>query len=154
MAFPASIAYKSEINKIDYFLSFLFLIFWVIEAVADQQQWDFQKKKKILLRSDEALYGDYKRGFLSSGLFKYSRHPNFFAEISLWWIIYAFSVNATGIYFNFTIFGTIILTLIFQASTNLTEEISSSKYPEYKTYQKYTSKFFLLPYSCDKRKSE
>merc|ERR1711957_537180 len=126
------------------------MIFWFFEAIADQQQWNFQEKKKLLLKENKELNDDFKRGFLTKGLFKYSRHPNFFAEISLWWIIYAFSVNASGIIFNFSIIGTLILSLIFKASTNLTEEISSGKYPEYKNYQKFTSKFIPLPSTFDK----
>lgn len=152
LATPASLANKSEINKIDYFLALLYLIFWLIELIADKQQWNFQEKKKLLIKENRDLNRDFKRGFLTNGLFRYSRHPNFFAEISLWWIIYAFSVNASGIYFNFSIIGTIILTLIFQASTNLTEEISSGKYPEYKIYQKFTSKF--IPLSSDYNKDK
>ena len=37
---------------------------------------------------------DYSRGFLTRGLFRYSRHPNFFAEQCVWISYYVFSVAA------------------------------------------------------------
>ena len=63
--------------------------------------------------------------------------------MSIWWIIYLFSVNATDLYFNWTILGPIFLTLLFQASTKLTEDITLSKYTEYRKYQETTSRFIF-----------
>lgn len=111
-------------------LSFLF-----IEVVADEQQYVFQTEKYALLSHLKLseLKGDYKHGFLwHSGLFQYSRHANFFAEQSMWWMIYLFSVSAVqeasglnglGTYVNWTIAGPFILTCLFQGSTWLTEVI-------------------------------
>ena len=76
----------------------------------------------------------YKRGFITEGLFKFTRHPNFFCEISMWWVIYFFSVVNIGI--NLSGFGALLLNLLFLGSTALTERISSEKYPIYKKYQK------------------
>ncbi|KAE8266178.1 hypothetical protein A4X09_0g6175 [Tilletia walkeri] len=36
--------------------------------------------------------GDKKRGFVSKGLWAWSRHPNFCCEQQTWWIFYAFTV--------------------------------------------------------------
>jgi steroid 5-alpha reductase family enzyme len=154
IATPASLANKTNLNKIDYIIAFVYLLFLAIESISDQQQWNFQEKKKLLKNENKELTGDFKRGFLTKGLFKYSRHPNFFAEMALWCTIYAFSVNASGIYLNWTIIGTIILTLLFQASTLLTEKISISKYNEYKIYQKTTSRFMLLPSFFEEEEKE
>lgn len=38
-----------------------------------------QEAKRSKAASGKRLTGDYNRGFLTSGLFAYSRHPNFFA---------------------------------------------------------------------------
>jgi hypothetical protein len=38
----------------------------------------------------------YSVGFPSAGLFSVSRHPNYLAEISLWFVFYAFSITAGG----------------------------------------------------------
>ena len=39
----------------------------------------WQNEKHARIREHRRLTGDYNRGFLTSGLFRYSRHPNFFA---------------------------------------------------------------------------
>lgn len=126
------------LNKIDLVATILFLVFLLIEGIADDQQFMFQTKKYALLEfvdnDKKRLSGDYKKGFLcSSGLWQYSRHPNFFAEISLWWCVYLFSVAAIiqqvgcdshtqmNVWINWTIPGAAILTILFQGSTWLTE---------------------------------
>jgi hypothetical protein len=83
----------------------------------------------------------YKLGFITDGLFKYSRHPNFFCEFSMWWVIYFFSVNSIG--FNWSGLGALLLNLLFLGSTKLTERISTEKYPAYVEYSKETS--MLIP---------
>ncbi|KAJ6646552.1 hypothetical protein Bhyg_01765 [Pseudolycoriella hygida] len=117
----------------------------VLETVADNQQWAFYAEREKKAK----LTGDVKRGFLSQGLFRYSRHPNFFGEMGIWWFVYLFSVGVTYPVhiqlINPTIIGTINLTLLFQGSTPLTEYLSSSKYPAYKNYQKTTSRLIPLP---------
>ena len=41
------------INGFDVTLLFLFLLFLIIEMVADQQQWDFHQRKKVVVTTDE-----------------------------------------------------------------------------------------------------
>lgn len=60
----------------------------------------------------------YKRGFITTGLFQYTRHPNFFCEISMWWVIYLFSVSSSGV--NLSGIGALLLNLLFLGSTALT----------------------------------
>ena len=43
--------------------------------------------------------------FITSGLFRYSRHPNFFCEQAMWWVYYVFSVAAGAGWLNWTIVG-------------------------------------------------
>lgn len=81
--------------------------------------------------------------FLTTGLFRYSRHPNFFCEVALWWVFYGFSVSAGAGWLNPTVCGVVTLTALFQGSTNFTETISASKYAEYAAYQRRTSR--LVP---------
>ncbi len=37
-----------------------------------------------------------KGKILTSGLFKYSRHPNYFGEATMWWGIYLISISSSG----------------------------------------------------------
>ncbi len=59
---------------------------------------------------------DLSRSFVHSGLFRFSRHPNFFSEMTLWWIVYAVSVAATDfqVWVNWSMLGAGILSLLFQ----------------------------------------
>ena len=47
----------------------------VVETEANQQP-------------EEGLQADLDRGFLTHGLFRFSRHPNYFGELGVWWTIY------------------------------------------------------------------
>ncbi|KAF9111499.1 hypothetical protein BGX27_004838 [Mortierella sp. AM989] len=121
----------------------------ILETIADEQQWAFQEAKRKAIANGEVLAGDLKRGFLTQGLFKYSRHPNFFGEMSFWLSIYLYSVAAGYPSFNSlinpTIVGPVVLVGLFQGSTWLTEYLTSQKYPTYKLYKKTTSRFIPLP---------
>ncbi len=127
----------------DAMLAALFLALLVGETIADQQQWDFHRAKAAG-RAD---------GFLSTGLFAYSRHPNFFFEQAQWWVIYAMGASAgiaSGLGFwggavNATIIGAVLLTLLFIGSTVFTESISAAKYPAYRDYRRRTSMLVPLP---------
>ena len=61
------------------------------EAVADAQMFDYQTEKYRRIKAGEPA-GPYSRGFIESGLWGWSRHPNYFCEVSMWWAFYLFSV--------------------------------------------------------------
>ena len=68
---------ENAINYSDYIISFLMLLFIITETIADQQQYNFQSEKYRRLRNGENLEGMYKDGFISNGLWAYSRAPKF-----------------------------------------------------------------------------
>ena len=119
--------------------------------MADQQQWNFQSEKYRLLKLNnndrKKLPAKYRLGFCVDGLWKYCRHPNFFCEISMWWVMFLFSVNSAGL--NWTGVGAVLLHLLFFGSTALTEKISLAKYPLYAKYQQTTPRLYPLPASKD-----
>lgn len=119
----------------DVVATLVFLLLLAGETVADQQQWQFHLRKQ-----EEAAAGRRVGvGFLRAGLFRYSRHPNYFCEISIWWVVFAFGATAAGSVAQWTIAGAVLLTLLFVGSTVLTEKISASKYADYAAYQRSTS---------------
>jgi steroid 5-alpha reductase family enzyme len=119
----------------------LMLSFLIIETVADNQQFRFQTLKRTD-SGDAPVYNDsLRKGFLTEGLWKYSRHPNFASEQAIWISFYLFGVAASGKWINFTLIGPVLLVLLFIGSSIMTENISSSKYPEYQVYQKEVPKF-------------
>ncbi|GAA5807191.1 hypothetical protein MFLAVUS_000546 [Mucor flavus] len=149
----ASATENRALKTLDYVAIVSHLTLLLIETIADEQQYVFQTEKYALLKhfKPAQLTGDYKLGFLwHSGLFQYSRHANFFAEMSMWWVIYLFSVSAVqeasgssdcSTFINWTVAGPIVLTGLFQGSTWLTEKISYEKYPAYLKYRQSVSRF-------------
>lgn len=81
------------------------------------------------------------RGFNTSGLWAYSRHPNFFAEQTIWFVLYQWSCYASNNLYGFAMTGSVCLVFLFQGSTWLTELITAGKYPEYTSYQKQVGMF-------------
>ncbi len=139
---PANLIASSSVplGVLDYVLAAVFLAFLTGEAVADQHQWNFHKEKAA-----RKARGEAGAEFCTTGLFKYSRHPNFFFEVSQWWVVYAIGCVAAGQWLNWTLIGPVLLTLLFDGSTRFTEWITRSKYPAYADYQKSTSRLIPLP---------
>lgn len=123
--------------------------FIIIEYFADQQQWNFQSAKKEYQKNaripepfkDQYTPEDLERGFVVSGLWSWSRHPNFVAEQAFWVTLYLWCSYRTGTYLQWTVLGVVGYLLIFQGSTRITESVSASKYPEYSEYQARVGRF-------------
>ena len=130
----------AELAMLDFIAIGLFALLLIGETVADEQMWAFQQEKKRKLEAGEPV----TQGFFREGLYRYSRHPNYFCEISLWWVLYLFAVSASGAWIHWTIGGLVALTLLFDGSVRFGESISSSKYPAYADYQKQVSR--IIPW--------
>ena len=76
-----------------------------------------------------------------SGLWGYSRHPNFAAEQSIWVVLYQWSCYATKTLYSWAGVGPLLLIMLFQGSTWLTELITAGKYAEYADYQRSVGMF-------------
>ena len=62
----------------------LFAFGWLWESIADLQLWLYKRRPE-------------SRGqLMTSGLWAYSRHPNYFGEIVLWWGIGIFAASTPG----------------------------------------------------------
>jgi steroid 5-alpha reductase family enzyme len=138
IALPALSAYQHRSTPFGYpdvFATVVFVALLAGETLADQQQWRFHQEKKHLA----AVGHSVTPGFLREGLFRYSRHPNYFFEIAQWWIVFAFGALAARSLTQWTVLGAALLTLLFVGSTRFTEKISSGKYPQYRDYQRQVS---------------
>jgi steroid 5-alpha reductase family enzyme len=135
----AALEHPAPLAPTDFIAALLCIAFVLGETIADQQQWRFHEDKA----ERRATQREITQPFLTSGLFRFSRHPNFFCEMGMWWSFYLFSVAGAG-WLNATIGGVVALTLLFQGSTRMTEEVSLSKYPTYSEYQRTTSR--IIPW--------
>ncbi|KAJ9221872.1 hypothetical protein DTO027B5_4625 [Paecilomyces variotii] len=133
----------------DLVFSRVLIFFVIIEFFADQQQWKFHQAKKSYQQTarvpdeykSQFTAEDLDRGFVVSGLWSLCRHPNFAAEQAIWLTLYLWDCYCTQTYVNWSGAGALSYLLLFQGSTNLTEEISANKYPEYKDYQDRVGRF-------------
>ena len=141
---PAWVAMRhrgTPLGVIDFVATGAFLVLLAGEAIADEQQWRFQTDKAARKTRGDRI----EHEFLATGLFRYSRHPNFFCEQAMWFVFYAFSIAAGGGWLNPTLGGAVVLMALFQGSTNFTESITLSKYPTYAEYRRTTSRLVPMP---------
>lgn len=103
-----------------------------IEAIADQQLHNFIKNRKN------------EKEFITTGLWRYSRHPNYFGEIMFWWGLYLFALSADPSYFWGIIGPICITTLFIFLSIPLMEARNLERKPDYDIYIKQTSR--LIPW--------
>jgi steroid 5-alpha reductase family enzyme len=104
----------------------------VIEAIADQQLRGYLDSRT----SHEEI--------LSTGLWKYSRHPNYFGENSFWWGLALFGLSADP--HLWTVAGAIAMTAMFVfVSVPLLDERSAARRPGYREHMKRVSALVPLP---------
>lgn len=113
----------------DYAGIVIWLVGFVFETVGDQQLRKF--------KSDP----ENKGKVLQSGLWKYTRHPNYFGDAAVWWGFGLFSA-ATGNYL--ALIGPVLMTwLIIRVSgVSMLERTLIHTKPEYAEYVSGTSAFF------------
>ena len=131
----------APLNWLDAVAAILFLALLLGETVADEQMWAFQQDKKRKLDAGEPV----EKPFLDTGLYAWSRHPNYFCEIAMWWVFYLFGVAASGEWLHWTGLGFVLLTALMISSTRFGESISLGKYPAYSEYQATTPQLIPLP---------
>ena len=111
---------------------YLGIAFWAIgfvyETAADMQLVNF--------RSDPRNHNKV----LNSGLWRFSRHPNYFGDALQWFAFFIFSLP-TGYYWG--IISPLMMLFIFLRLTiRLLESPQTNKRPEYEEYVKSTNIFF------------
>ena len=113
-------------------LDYLGIIIWIIgftfETVGDFQLSNFKRDPKN------------KGKILHTGLWKYTRHPNYFGDSAVWWAYGIFSI-AAGSYWQ--AIGAVIMTLLILkiSGVSLLEKTLKETKPQYKEYIQKTSSF-------------
>ncbi len=120
---------NSQFNLLTYIGIFVWLSGFFFEVVGDWQL------KKFIENSNN------KGKIMKSGLWKYTRHPNYFGEATMWWGIFLIAVaNSAGF---LTIISPITITylLLYVSGVPLVEkQFADDK--EFQKYAKKTNKFF------------
>ncbi|MGB0906641.1 MAG: DUF1295 domain-containing protein [Maricaulaceae bacterium] len=116
----------------------LWLIGFLFEAIGDAQLASFIKKNK----GYDGPYED--KPVLDTGLWKYTRHPNYFGNACMWWGIWIAACQAPWGWA--TIFAPLVMTfLLTRVSGRDLLERQLKKRPAYTAYMARTSSFIPMP---------
>lgn len=109
----------------------VFIIGFLYETVSDAQLARFLKNP------------DNKGKLMTSGLWRFSRHPNYFGEITLWWGIFLITLNTPAIIFTFV--GPLCITLLITKVSGVPLlEKKFESHPDWEEYKKNVSKLIPL----------
>lgn len=126
---PFKYALENNNTDISIILGFIICFIGVLyEIIADHQLYQFKKIKP--------------NNIINKGLWKYSRHPNYYGEILFWWGLFFYGlINVSYLYL---IIYPILMTLMFLfISIPWIEKKILSTRPQYSEYQKAVN--ILLP---------
>lgn len=162
LAFPAFIIASNPSPDI-HWLEIIGLVLWLgafaMESMADAQKLSFLREMK-----KQGL----KNQVCNVGLWRYSRHPNYFAEWMVWnALVIAAIPSWLGRYGEESIWVWVLLglglafasrllyvTLVHYTGAKPAEYFSAQKRPAYKTYQQNTNMFFPGPSKAVKTDTE
>ena len=124
----------APLGPLDYLAAVVTFGAVLIELIADLQLHSFIAKKK-------------KPGeFITSGLWAWSRHPNYFGEVSFWWGLMLFGLAAAPQAWWWLMPGAIAMTGMFLfASIPLMDERSCERRPAYREHMRRVSALLPLP---------
>lgn len=81
-----------------------------------------------------------REAILASGVWAWSRHPNYFGEMSFWWGLWLFGVAAAPAWWWATLVGPVAITLLFRfASLPLIETRMLARRPAFAEHQQRVS---------------
>lgn len=108
-------------------VNILGMVIWlaglIFEVISDKQLSNFVKNKKP---------GE----IMTRGLWRYSRHPNYFGEAILWWGIWLVSFG--GPFYCFGIIGPVTITFLLRFVSGV--PMAEQRYQDNKAFQKYKKK--------------
>ena len=123
------------------YITWVGLLCWmggfICQSVADYQLSRFVKYNKV------------PGAVLQTGMWKYSRHPNYFGEILMWWGIWIITLPVQNSWYFIIGPLTITLLLVFVSGIPLLEKKKAGS-PEFEAYKKRTS--VLIPWPVRKKR--
>lgn len=133
IGYPLYIISQKQASALTY-LDILGISLWcygfLVESIADYQK-DRFKSNSI-----------NKGKIIMSGLWKYSRHPNYYGEAVLWWGIFLFLCSSINFYI--IMISPIVLTFLLLKVSGVTLlEQKYKDHPDFEVYKKTTNAFIL-----------
>jgi steroid 5-alpha reductase family enzyme len=120
-----------------YLGSLLWIIGFYFEAVGDRQLTKFLMKKSSSKKKKS-------KQFLTSGLWAYTRHPNYFGEVTQWWGLFVMTIGLANFWWG--VIGPLTITfllLMLSGIPMLEKKYAGNK--EFEKYRKTTNAFFPGP---------
>ena len=127
-----AIASDSALGWIDGAAVMLWLVGFVFEAGGDYQLSRFKAHEE-------------NRGrVLDTGLWRYTRHPNYFGDFCIWWSFYLFALASGGWW---SIVSPLLMSVLLLkvSGVAMLERTISDRRPEYAEYVRRTNAFFPGP---------
>lgn len=134
VAMPLLPAITSDVplGALDAVAAVLWVIGFVFEAGGDYQLSRFKAR------------ADSKGNVLNTGLWRYTRHPNYFGDFCIWWSFFLFAVSAGGWW---SIASPILMSILLLkvSGVAMLENTITERRPEYADYIRRTNAFFPGP---------
>jgi steroid 5-alpha reductase family enzyme len=124
----AAVAGQTPLGPLDYAGVALWLAGMFFEVVGDWQLTRFRNSEK----SENAV--------LDTGLWRYTRHPNYFGEAVIWWGFFLFSLSA-GAWWAIVAPMLMTFLLVRVSGVAMLEKDISGRRPEYQEYIRRTNAF-------------
>ena len=119
---------NAALSVVDLIAVTLWIIGFTFEAVGDYQLSRFKARD------------DSKGRVMDTGLWRYTRHPNYFGEFCIWWSFYLFAVASGGWW---SIASPLLMSflLLKVSGVAMLEKTISNRRPEYAEYIRRTNAF-------------
>ena len=130
---------SNELNAIDYIALLCWCVGFLFEAIGDYQLTKFKKNP------------DNKGTILKTGLWRYTRHPNYFGDASVWLSFGLFSIASGGYWQIVGALAMIYLIINISGVAMLEKSLQKTK-PGYKEYVASTNAF--IPWFPKKAKND
>lgn len=128
----AAVASDNALGPLDVIGAAIFLFGLAFETIGDLQ-----------LARFKADAGNRGR-VMDTGLWRYTRHPNYFGEFCVWWGAYLIALAAGGIWAIWTIVSPLLMSVLLMkvSGVALLEKDIGERRPKYRDYIERTNAFF------------
>jgi len=103
-----------------------------LQSLADHQMQSFRDRNRG------------KKQCIDEGLWRLSRHPNYFGEVAMWWGVWMISSAGLGILDGYLLAPILMTGLFLFISIPMMEKKILTSRPEYREYQRHVS--VLVPF--------